>query len=163
MSYTVSQIFASPPCRDTVDTDLFWQGLLVDIESIIDAIPHNRTRLTDHVDEEAQTDHLSFDKTFFNVLHSKIIEDYPTDEPYLSCMIYGDSFAGEPIQHARSYNPMTQWEILLTVYRSDPNRWMDWRKEKEMKPFDKCPICGGELVEKEVANLLKGRYPYSRA
>ena len=25
-----------------------------------------------------------------------------------------------------------------------------------MKPFDECPICGGELVEKEVEKLLKG-------
>jgi YgiT-type zinc finger domain-containing protein len=25
-----------------------------------------------------------------------------------------------------------------------------------MRPFDKCPICGGELVEKEVEKLLKG-------
>lgn len=25
-----------------------------------------------------------------------------------------------------------------------------------MNPFDKCPVCGGELVEKEVEKLLKG-------
>ena len=25
-----------------------------------------------------------------------------------------------------------------------------------MKLFDKCPLCGGELVEKEVEKLLKG-------
>lgn len=25
-----------------------------------------------------------------------------------------------------------------------------------MKPFEKCPICGGELVEKEVEKILKG-------
>ncbi len=25
-----------------------------------------------------------------------------------------------------------------------------------MKPFDKCPVCGGELVEKEVEKLIKG-------
>ncbi len=25
-----------------------------------------------------------------------------------------------------------------------------------MKPFDECPGCGGELVEKEVEKLLKG-------
>ncbi len=25
-----------------------------------------------------------------------------------------------------------------------------------MKPFNKCPICGGELIEKEVEKLLKG-------
>lgn len=25
-----------------------------------------------------------------------------------------------------------------------------------MKPFEKCPVCGGELVEKQVEKLLKG-------
>lgn len=25
-----------------------------------------------------------------------------------------------------------------------------------MKPFEKCPICGGELEEKEVEKLLRG-------
>jgi len=25
-----------------------------------------------------------------------------------------------------------------------------------MKPFNKCPVCGGELAEKEVEKLLKG-------
>jgi len=25
-----------------------------------------------------------------------------------------------------------------------------------VKPFEKCPVCGGELVEKEVEKLLKG-------
>jgi YgiT-type zinc finger domain-containing protein len=29
-------------------------------------------------------------------------------------------------------------------------------KEKEMMPFEKCPICGGELIEKEVEKLLRG-------
>ncbi len=25
-----------------------------------------------------------------------------------------------------------------------------------MKPFDKCPVCGGKLVEKDVEKLLRG-------
>lgn len=25
-----------------------------------------------------------------------------------------------------------------------------------MKPFERCPVCGGELVEKEVEKLLRG-------
>lgn len=25
-----------------------------------------------------------------------------------------------------------------------------------VKPFDKCPVCGGELVEREVEKLLRG-------
>ncbi len=27
---------------------------------------------------------------------------------------------------------------------------------KKTKPFDKCPVCGGELEEKEVEKLLRG-------
>ncbi|VVB93777.1 Uncharacterised protein [uncultured archaeon] len=27
---------------------------------------------------------------------------------------------------------------------------------KQTKPFDKCPVCGGELEEKEVEKILKG-------
>ena len=26
----------------------------------------------------------------------------------------------------------------------------------KMRPFDQCPICGGELVEKEVEKLIRG-------
>jgi YgiT-type zinc finger domain-containing protein len=29
-------------------------------------------------------------------------------------------------------------------------------EEEEMRPFEKCPVCGGELVEKEVEKLLRG-------
>lgn len=30
------------------------------------------------------------------------------------------------------------------------------KTEVELKPFEKCPICGGEVVEKEVEKLLRG-------
>jgi YgiT-type zinc finger domain-containing protein len=35
---------------------------------------------------------------------------------------------------------------------------MDRRKNQEelMKLFEKCPICGGDLIEKEVEKVLKG-------
>ena len=29
-------------------------------------------------------------------------------------------------------------------------------KEEKMKPFEKCPICGGEIKSKEVEKLLRG-------
>ncbi|MDW8214169.1 MAG: DUF4258 domain-containing protein [Roseiflexaceae bacterium] len=70
---------------------------------------------------------LSFDEIFFSVLHGEIIEDYPTDKPYPSCLIYGESFAGEPIHSVWAYNPVTQWAVLVTVYRPDPDRWINWR------------------------------------
>ena len=99
----------------------------MDIQSIIDAIRDNRIRITDHADEEAQADILSFDEIFFSVLQGEIIEDYPADKPYPSCLIYGNSFTGNPIHSVWAYNPETQWAVLITVYRPDPERWINWR------------------------------------
>lgn len=28
--------------------------------------------------------------------------------------------------------------------------------ERSLKPFKKCPVCGGELVQKEIEKLLRG-------
>jgi len=37
----------------------------MDIKNISEAIQANRIRITDHADEEAQADNLSFDEIFF--------------------------------------------------------------------------------------------------
>jgi hypothetical protein len=42
--------------------------------------------ITDHADEEAEADVLSFDEVYFSVVHGEIIEEYPTDSPYPSCL-----------------------------------------------------------------------------
>lgn len=100
------------------------------IEDIINAIRKNSIRITDHADEEAQADHLSFDEIFFSVLQGEIIEEYPYDRPFPSCLIYGDSFNGQPIHSVWAYNQGSQWAVLITVYRPDPNRWIDWRRRR---------------------------------
>ena len=97
------------------------------IEDIVNAIRHNRIRITDHADEEAQVDHLGFDEIFFSVFQGEIIEDYPDDKPYPSCLIYGKAFSDKPIHSVWAYNMDNQWAVLVTVYCPDPNRWIDWR------------------------------------
>jgi len=87
----------------------------MDIQDIIEAIRYNRIRITDHADEEAQADRLSFDQIFFSVVQGEIIEEYPADKPYPSCLIYGDSFTGEPIHSVWAYNEETKWSVLITV------------------------------------------------
>ena len=49
------------------------------IDDIIEAIRANRIRITDHTDEEAHADNLTFEEIFFSVIQGEIIEDYPTD------------------------------------------------------------------------------------
>ncbi len=93
------------------------------ISSIISAIQNNRVRITDHADEEAQADQLSFDEVYFSVLHGEIIEDYPIDKPYPSCLIYGQTFSGDPVHSV--------WAVIITVYRPDRERWIDWRERRK--------------------------------
>ena len=98
---------------------------------IIEAIGANRVRITDHADEEAKADQLAFDEIYFSVLHGEIIEDYPTDKPYPSCLIYGQTFSGDPVHSVWAYNEQNQWAVLITVYRPDPNLWINWRERRK--------------------------------
>lgn len=103
----------------------------MNLEDIVDAIRQNRIRITDHADEEAQADHLSFDEVFASVLQGEIIEDYPDDRPYPSCLVYGETLAREPVHSVWAYNRENRWAVLITVYRPDPRRWIDERKRRQ--------------------------------
>ena len=102
----------------------------MNIAEIIDAIRNNRLRITNHADEEAQTDDLTFEEIFFSINKGEIIEEYPDDNPYPSCLIYGDTFSGEPMHSVWAYNHENRWAVLITVYRPDPEQWVDWRKRR---------------------------------
>ena len=103
----------------------------VKIENIINAIRSNCVRISDHADEEATADSLSFDEIYFSIMTGEIIEDYPEDKPFPSCLIYGRNFRGEPIHTVWAYNESNSWTVLITVYRPDPERWEEWKKRKK--------------------------------
>jgi len=48
----------------------------MDIADIAEAIRTGRARITDHADEEAVADRLTFDEIHFSVFGGEIIEDY---------------------------------------------------------------------------------------
>ena len=100
------------------------------IEDIIDAVRNNRIRITNHADEEAQADHLSFDEILISVVQGEIIEDYSDEQPYPRCLICGESFGEDQTHSVWAYNQENQWAVLITVYRPDPRRWIDWRRRR---------------------------------
>jgi len=102
----------------------------VTIENIIQAVGKGRVRVTDHADEEALADNLTLDAIYHSVSHGEMIEMYPTDRPYPSCLIYGHAEDGSPVHSVWAYNAENQWAVLITVYRPDPRRWIDWRNRR---------------------------------
>jgi hypothetical protein len=102
----------------------------MDIEDIVDAIRGNRIRISDHADEEAQADKLTFDEIYLSIFQGEIIERYPDDRPYPSCLIYGSNFTNDPVHSVWAYNKDNRWAVLITVYRPDPLRWVEWRTRR---------------------------------
>jgi len=48
---------------------------VVSIENLIRSIGEGKILITDHADEEAEADMLSFDEVYFSVVHGEIIEE----------------------------------------------------------------------------------------
>lgn len=112
------------------DMNRIWAGeseKRMDIEAIINAIENGRVQITDHADEEAVEDGLRYEEIYYSVMHGEVIENYPTDRPYPSCLILGENLSGGPIHSVWAYNPENLWAVLITVYRPDPRRWVDWK------------------------------------
>ncbi len=103
---------------------------ITNIKDIIEAIQANRVRISDHADEEAETDQLTFDGIYFSVLHGEIIENYPSDKPYPSCLIFGKTFHGAPVHSVWAYNEKNRWAVVITVYCPDPELWIDWKRRR---------------------------------
>ncbi len=103
----------------------------MDIEHIVEAIRRGRIRISDHADEEAEADQLTFDQIFLSVLRGEIIESYPMDRPYPNCLVLGTGILGEPIHSVWAYNRENGWAVLVTVYRPDPERWVNWRERRK--------------------------------
>lgn len=103
----------------------------MDINNLIEAVHANRVRVTNHADEEAEADQLKFDEIYFSVFNGEIIEAYPTDKPYPSCLIYGQTVNGDPVHSVWAYNKQNQWAVLITVYRPDLNLWTNWRERRK--------------------------------
>ncbi len=45
-------------------------------------------------------------------------------------LIYGDTPAGDPVHSVGAYNEANGWAVVVTVYRPDPRRWVDWRTRR---------------------------------
>ncbi|MCK4384931.1 MAG: DUF4258 domain-containing protein [candidate division Zixibacteria bacterium] len=80
----------------------------MEISNLIETIQFGRIRITDHADEEAENDRLTYEEIFFSVMHGEIIEEYPKDEPYPSYLVFGLTFRNEPIHTVWAYNKETR-------------------------------------------------------
>jgi hypothetical protein len=65
------------------------------------------------------------------ILAGKVIENYPEDEPYPSCLIYGRTDANRPVHIVAAFSEDDEMTIIITVYHPDPDRWIDFERRKK--------------------------------
>lgn len=72
------------------------------------------------------------DKEIFEaILSGVIIESYPEDEPYPSCLIYGKTSENRHLHIVCAYSQDSDVVIIITVYQPDKNRWIDYERRKK--------------------------------
>lgn len=61
----------------------------------------------------------------------EIIEDYPEDRPYVSCLVYGRTRQGRPLHVVCAPVPEEETLIVITVYEPDRERWIEYRQRRK--------------------------------
>ena len=64
------------------------------------------------------------------VLSGKIIESYPDDAPYPSCLINGRTSKNRPLHIVCAYSKADDIVIIITVYQPTPEKWIDFERRK---------------------------------
>jgi hypothetical protein len=98
---------------------------MIEIEAIVESIKAKRYRITDHAEEEASNDRISLTEALETISNGEILEKYPDDKPYPSCLIFSRLRTGEPIHTVWAFNEVTKASVLITTYRPDPRRWIN--------------------------------------
>jgi hypothetical protein len=86
--------------------------------------------VTRHAKEEMMADSLLLSDIVTSTQKGEVIEDYPDDLPFRSCLIFGENDRREPIHSVWAYDGKKELAILITVYRPDPKRWVAFRTRR---------------------------------
>jgi hypothetical protein len=100
---------------------------MIQLQDIRSCVKEGRYRITEHADEETYNDGLSHNDVTYTLFAGEIIEQYPKDKPYPSCLVFGKNKNAEPIHSVWAYNGDAAAAVLITVYRPDAEKWIDWK------------------------------------
>lgn len=85
--------------------------------------------MTQHVSYRCRERGITLEDIKQAIMQGKIIEDYPEDYPYPSCLVLGSSAAGQPIHVVCGVGEGRLW--IITAYYPNLDKWdADFRTRK---------------------------------
>lgn len=106
----------------------------MNLNQIRKQVNQNNYRLSFHAEIERDADQISIREIREALLSSeaKIIEDYPNDPRGHSCLVLGFTKKKLPI-HIVCGRGDEEILIVITLYRPDPDEWINWQNRREKK------------------------------
>lgn len=106
----------------------------MDLKQIKSIVDQKNYRLTLHAEFERDADQITIEEIEEALFSpkAKIIEDYPNDPRGHSCLVLGFTKQKHPI-HIVCGIGEHETLVVITVYRPDPEEWIDWQIRKEKK------------------------------
>ena len=87
-----------------------------------------------HARDEMETEEsgeIKDEEVFEAVSTGKIIENYPDDEPYPSCLIYGETSKNRPLHIVCAHSEDDKLAIIITAYQPNREKWIDFSRRKK--------------------------------
>ncbi|MBI2996171.1 MAG: DUF4258 domain-containing protein [Candidatus Melainabacteria bacterium] len=102
----------------------------MNFEDLKSAIQSDNFRITQHALQEKDADNISILEIKTSIKHAEVIEDYPSSKPLPSCLVLSFNNKNEPIHTVWALDKGSQIAILITVYRPNPKKWVEYKKRK---------------------------------
>lgn len=101
----------------------------LDIEALREACRPDTIRWTSHVLKRLMQRGIAQADVEQAIKTGEIIEQYPDDYPYPSCLILGEDVAGEPLHAVCGLGGGEIW--MITAYHPDAREWEDDLKTRK--------------------------------
>jgi len=62
---------------------------------------------------------------------AELLEEYPDDRLYPTCLLFGFTRSGRPLHLVAAYDKMERQAIVVTVYQPDPRKWEGYRRRRQ--------------------------------
>ena len=107
---------------------------LPSIRFIREHLENNQYRLTKHATTARLQRGITITELKRALLNGEIIEKYPNDQPYPSCLVLGWLVSGDPLHVVCSRGNSEPAMRIVTVYEPSDNKWeSDYKTRRKVK------------------------------
>ena len=103
----------------------------MNITEIACFVDNSALRWTNHVLQRLFQRNINIDDVKNVLKNCEIIEDYPNDYPFPSCLVLGNTKAGKPLHVVCGSNGVELW--IITAYFPNPAEWLSDFKQRRNK------------------------------